>query len=67
VVQFGSTDTLKMKKWSAGVKDEEVLLGNKKGTISFARLGKDSRSADLFINLKDNTRLDTITFGHHHV
>ncbi|AWH86680.1 peptidylprolyl isomerase [Flavobacterium album] len=62
VVQFGSTDTLKMKKWSTGVPDEEVLLGNKKGTISFARLGKDSRSADLFINLKDNTRLDTITF-----
>lgn len=64
VAQFGSTDPVALKKWSEKiVPDEEVLLSNKKGTISFARLEKDSRGTDLFINLKDNTRLDTLDYN----
>lgn len=63
VVQFGNTDTLALKKWEdPKVPDEEVKLGNTRGTISFARGGKETRAADLFINLQDNTRLDTILY-----
>lgn len=63
VAQFGSVDTLKMKQWrSVKVPDEEVLQSNRRGTVSFARAGKETREFDLFINLKDNTKLDTINF-----
>lgn len=63
VAQFGSTDGMLEKKWSAyKLPDEPVLQGNRKGTISFARGGKTSRDATLFINLDDNSRLDTIDY-----
>lgn len=64
VAQFGGNDTLLSKEWgSYKIPDEPVLLGNDKGTISFARGGKESRSTDLFINLKNNNRLDTIFYN----
>jgi peptidyl-prolyl cis-trans isomerase A (cyclophilin A) len=64
VAQFGNTDTTLIKKWKNQIiPDEEVKLGNKRGTLSFARGGKDSRDFVLFINLSDNHRLDTITFN----
>ncbi len=63
VAQFGSSDTITYQKWSSHkVPDEEVVQANKKGTLSFARSGKETRTTDLFINLKDNTHLDTITY-----
>ena len=47
-------------QWMAyPVPDEPVLKSNKRGTMTFARAGKDNRGSDLFINLADNTRLDT--------
>ncbi len=74
VAQYGSSDSLKINAWSKyKVYDEPVVNGNTKGTLSFARDGKDSRGTELFINLKDNPRLDTLkmsgvsgfpTFGH---
>jgi len=64
VAQFGSTDSLLNKKWAAvKVPDEPVLYGNKKWAISFARDGKDSRGTDLFINIKNNTYLDTVDYN----
>jgi peptidyl-prolyl cis-trans isomerase A (cyclophilin A) len=63
VAQFGNTDTLEMNHWRHfKVPDEPVLLSNKKGTISFAREGKDSRDLELFINLANNPKLDTLDF-----
>jgi peptidyl-prolyl cis-trans isomerase A (cyclophilin A) len=63
VAQFGSVDTIYTNAWKkVKVPDEKVLLSNKKGTITFARLGRESRGFDLFINLRDNTYLDTINF-----
>ena len=60
VAQFGISDTAVMHKWEAfKVPDEKVTLSNKRGTIAFARDGKESRDFALFINLKDNTQLDT--------
>lgn len=63
VAQFGNTDTIAMNQWRAvRIPDEPVILGNKKGTVSFARFGKDTRDLELFINLKDNEVLDTLQF-----
>ncbi|WP_445454687.1 peptidylprolyl isomerase [Flavobacterium sp. 25HG05S-40] len=62
VVQFGNIDTTVTKKWDQfKVADEPVLKSNLKGYVSFARAGKETRGNDLFINLKDNARLDTVT------
>jgi peptidyl-prolyl cis-trans isomerase A (cyclophilin A) len=61
VAQYGSTDSVKVNKWSKyTLRDEPVIKGNIKGTLSFARAGKDSRGTELYINLKDNHRLDTL-------
>ncbi|MEX0274081.1 MAG: peptidylprolyl isomerase [Flavobacteriaceae bacterium] len=64
VTQFGSADRSSRKFWdSIKVPDEAVTLGNEKGTISFAREGKETRTTDLYINLVDNNRLDTINYN----
>lgn len=60
VAQFGNTDMAVMEQWrSVKIPDEPVRLGNRKGTISFARYGKETRDLELFINLNHNIRLDT--------
>lgn len=63
VAQFGGDDSLKQAKWNlVKIPDEPVLQANQRGTISFARSGKESRDNDLFINLRNNSpRLDTLT------
>lgn len=41
--------------WShAPIKDEAVVQGNKKGYVTFAKGGPDSRTTEVFINLRDN-------------
>ena len=46
------------------IPDEPVRETNRRGTVSYARGGPNTRSAQLYINLVDNPRLDTIsTFG----
>lgn len=60
VAQFGSSNRVLISQWmSYPVPDEPVLHSNKRGTMTFARAGKDNRGSDLFINLSDNTKLDT--------
>ena len=64
VVQFGNSDTNAVKKWKKYIiQDEQVIKSNVKSTISFARGGKETRGGDLFINLRDNKRLDTINYA----
>jgi peptidyl-prolyl cis-trans isomerase A (cyclophilin A) len=62
VAQFGAHDSVKIRNWTREkIPDEPVRKTNERGTISFARSGKDSRSSNVFINLKNNSpRLDTI-------
>jgi peptidyl-prolyl cis-trans isomerase A (cyclophilin A) len=61
VAQFGNTDTLKMAQWrSVKIPDEKVLSGNARGGVSFARYGAESRDLEVFINLGNNTVLDTV-------
>lgn len=64
VAQFGTTDTTLEKAWSNyKLPDEEVKASNLRGTISYARSGKETRGTVLFINLVDNPRLDTINYN----
>jgi peptidyl-prolyl cis-trans isomerase A (cyclophilin A) len=66
VAQFGlPADPSRNKAWRARrIADEPVRHGNLRGTLAYARGGAGTRTTQLFINLKDNTRLDTAnTFG----
>lgn len=63
VAQFGHFDTVVKQPWEKfKVPDEPVIRGNAKGTLSFGRGGPNSRGTDLYINLVDNHRLDTIHY-----
>lgn len=64
VAQFGTGDTAREKAWNKyKLPDEEVKTSNLRGTISYARSGKETRGTVFFINLVDNPRLDTITYN----
>ncbi len=67
VAQFGiSGDTTISRLWSnRTIPDDTVRTTNKRGTMTFARGGPNSRSTQLYFNLVDNTpRLDTLNgFG----
>jgi len=64
VAQFGNSDTTNLNAWGKfKIPDENVILGNTIGTLSFARSGKETRGTDLYINLKDNSRLDTLNYN----
>ena len=65
VAQFGiHNDTLINNAWqNRGIKDEPVIAKNDKMTIAFARGGVNTRSNQIFINLKDNYRLDKLAYS----
>lgn len=67
VAQFGiHGDTAVSRAWRGKtILDDPVKVVNQKGTLSFARGGRNTRSVQLFFNTVDNTpRLDTIAgFG----
>ena len=64
VVQFGNGDTIVTRKWDKfKVPDEKVKMSNLKGALSYARAGEETRGNDLFINIKDNQRLDTVNYN----
>jgi cyclophilin family peptidyl-prolyl cis-trans isomerase len=64
VVQWGNNDTLFLQKWKPyKLADEPVIQSNLRGYMSYARGGRETRGSTLFINLKDNQRLDTLKAG----
>jgi peptidyl-prolyl cis-trans isomerase A (cyclophilin A) len=65
VVQFGmSGDPTITEIWQkARIDDDAVVESNKAGTVTFAMAGPNSRTTQVFINLKDNTRLDSMGFS----
>ncbi len=64
VVQFGVNGDPKVnKQWSdMSIKDDPPKVSNKMGTVTFATSGPDSRATQVFINLGDNARLDSMGF-----
>jgi peptidyl-prolyl cis-trans isomerase A (cyclophilin A) len=64
VVQFGIHGHPKVAHaWKdANLKDEPVKEGNKKGRLVFAKAGPDTRTTQMFINFRDNERLDKMGF-----
>jgi len=65
VVQFGiSPDPKVSAAWqTATIHDDPVTRHNVRGTLTFATAGKDSRTTQLFVNLADNTSLDSQGFA----
>ena len=65
VVQFGISDNKDANFFwdKRPIPDEPVVGHNLKGVISYARDGKNTRTAQLFINTKDNYKLDTVDFN----
>ena len=65
VVQFGlSGDPAVNAVWrTATLPDDSVRSSNRRGTVTFATAGPNTRNAQLFVNLADNTRLDATGFA----
>lgn len=66
VAQFGiHGDTAVARAWRGKtIPDDSVRTSNVRGTLAFARGGPNTRSTQLFFNLVDNARLDTLNgFG----
>lgn len=66
VVQWGMHGDPKVTAaWrSANINDDQVKMGNEKGTICFAKSSApNSRTTQVFINLRDNRRLDGMGFA----
>jgi peptidyl-prolyl cis-trans isomerase A (cyclophilin A) len=65
VAQFGiSAYPAVTTAWKGtDIKDDPVTQSNKKGYITFATAGPNTRTTQVFINLVDNARLDRIGFA----
>lgn len=65
VVQFGLSAYPQVSQaWqSATIKDDPVKQSNRRGHLTFATGGANTRTTQVFINLGDNSRLDTMGFS----
>lgn len=65
VVQFGIAGLPAVSAaWNAPpIKDDPVVMSNTMGTIAFATAGPDTRTTQVYINLGDNSGLDSQGFA----
>ena len=65
IVQFGlSGDPKITEQWAdKAIADDPVRQTNARGTITFATKGPNTRTHQVFINFRDNARLDSMGFA----
>ncbi|MCU0228876.1 MAG: peptidylprolyl isomerase [Bryobacterales bacterium] len=65
VVQFGlAANPLLTAKWdNSNLRDDPVQQSNRRGYMTFATAGPNTRTTQIFINLADNARLDGMGFA----
>ena len=65
MVQFGinGNPTVQSAWLNANLKDDPVKQSNKRGYITFATAGPNTRTTQVFINYADNARLDSQGFA----
>ncbi|MCZ2080365.1 MAG: peptidylprolyl isomerase [Bryobacteraceae bacterium] len=64
IVQFGlAADPKVTKKWDRNIKDDPVTRTNRLGAVTFATAGPNTRTTQVFINLKSNQFLDDQGFA----
>lgn len=64
IVQFGMAgDPGAYSLWDTKIPDDPVLVSNRRGTLTFATSGPNTRTTQLFINLGNNQRLDEQHFS----
>lgn len=65
IVQFGiNGDPEVSNQWQkANIQDDKVKKSNRRGYLTFATSGPNTRTAQMFINLTNNPRLDGMGFA----
>lgn len=64
VIQFGlAANPALTKKWDKPIKDDAVAHTNSLGTLAFATMGPETRTTQIFINLRSNQSLDSQGFA----
>lgn len=64
VIQFGlAANPAVTKKWDKPIKDDAVAHTNSPGTLAFATMGPETRTTQIFINLRSNQSLDSQGFA----
>lgn len=65
VSQFGlAADTAVTARWrTRSIADDQVTQSNRRGTLVYAAGGPNTRTTQMFVNLRDNPRLDAMGFS----
>ena len=64
MVQFGINGDPACRRWrDAEIRDDRVTQSNKRGMITFATAGPNTRTSQVFINFADNAILDSKGFA----
>ncbi len=64
VIQWGiAASPQETSKWDVPITDDPVVMSNLAWTVSYATAGPDTRTSEIFINLKNNSGLDSQGFA----